>query len=140
MAQQKQHKVIQTNICLKLMKKYKKQRPKETGRNIQYDIQAMRGDPRKMERWQQQREQTITITPHDTATQGWGKIKIALQSALTENYPQKKHIRKEPDPEWAKNEKQWRKEEEWEELQQRIAKRHKLQQRIQMIDKETQEK
>ena len=47
MAHQKQHKVIQVDMRLKLMKHYKEDQPPETGLQIQYDVKKLREDPQK---------------------------------------------------------------------------------------------
>ena len=49
-----QHKVIQMDICLKLMREYKQGESKETGKQIQYDLQALRKDTDKLTRWNKQ--------------------------------------------------------------------------------------
>ena len=52
-----QHKVIQMEIRLKLMKHYKKHKPPETGKSIHYDLIQLREDPQKIDRWISQRNE-----------------------------------------------------------------------------------
>jgi len=73
MAQQKQNKVIQMDIRLKLMKYYKEDQPPETGLQIQYDIKKLREDPQKAERWLTQRNAPPEIAPETTAEEDWEK-------------------------------------------------------------------
>ena len=73
MAQQKQHKVIQMDIRLKLMKHYKEDQPPETGLQIHYDIKKLREDPQKAERWLTQRNAPPEIAPETTAEEDWEK-------------------------------------------------------------------
>ena len=75
-AQRKQHIVIHMDICIKLMKQYKKGNPEETGKHILYDIQDLRRDPRKITRWIEQREEPPGDNkngPTGTTEQIWGK-------------------------------------------------------------------
>ena len=71
---QLQHKVIQMEIRLKLMKHYKEHKPPETGKHIQYDLTKLRADPQKIDRWTSQRnEPPEQINPETTSEEDWGK-------------------------------------------------------------------
>ena len=134
MAQQKQHKVIQMDIRLKLMKHYKEDQPPETGLQIHYDIKKLREDPQKAERWLTQRNAPPEIAPETTAEEDWEKIKKPIQHTLQKIYPKDNKQKGKQIPEWAKKAKQWSTEKEWEEMQQRLNKRNELQQQITKID------
>ena len=59
MAKKQQHGVIQMDIRLRMVGNYKKQKPKETGKRIKYNIKQMRNDPHKIERWVTQRNEPL---------------------------------------------------------------------------------
>ena len=86
---QRQHKVIQMEIRLKLTKHYKKHKPPETGKHIQYDLLKLREDPQNIERWLTQRYEPPDITKSTHAAEDWGKIKGPIQQALQTIYPAK---------------------------------------------------
>ena len=54
--QQRQHAVIRMDITLNLIQKYYKPHIKETGTQIQYDIQQLKDNPSKMDLWYKQRK------------------------------------------------------------------------------------
>ena len=60
MAQQRQHGVIRMEICLKLMRKYKTPKQKESGAPVKYDIDLLRKDPEKIHRRIRQREEFLS--------------------------------------------------------------------------------
>jgi len=94
-AQQQQHKVIRMDIRrLKLMKHYKKHKPPETGKRIQYDILKLREDPQKIERWLTQRYEPPDITKSTPAAEDWDKIKAPIHKRYKQYTPQKTNIKK----------------------------------------------
>ena len=92
MARQRQHGVIQIDICLKMIQDYKKKKRTEKGSQITYDIQAMREDPRKLSRWLQQGE-VPTYSDTENATQMWGNVKNTYTKRITTQLPHKNIIK-----------------------------------------------
>ena len=74
--------------------KLQKRQPKETGKQIKYDIQELRRDPQKIARWAKQREELPEFQPQETATQMWKKLKQYIQQGITQSYPLKKEEEK----------------------------------------------
>ena len=95
MMQQQQHGVIQMNICLKLMRKYKRIQHRETGNQIKYDIQELRQDPQKIARWIKQRESPPEWQTQDNANTMWAKLKKTIHQGLIQCYPCDKKMKKQ---------------------------------------------
>jgi len=74
MAQQRQHAVIQMDITLRLAKNYHQNPTPETGTHIKYDIQALRTEPRKLEKWF-----SIEKTKGEEERENWEQIKGKIQ-------------------------------------------------------------
>ena len=122
MAQQ-QHGVVQMDICLKLMKTTKITR--ETGKRIKYDIQELRQEPQKIARWFARRETPPEPNNQETTQQIWEKVRKTLPRTSTK-LSHKKHPQNQLPP-WAQKAQQWSTPGEWEEFQQQIERRQKLQ-------------
>jgi len=135
MAQQQQHKVIQMEIRLNLMKHYKEHKPPDTGKHIQYDLTKLRADPQKIDRWMTQRNELPEHINHKTtAEEDWEKIKTPIQQAIQTVYPKKHPSQDKQSPEWAEKAKQWSTPQEWDTMQELIKERENKQKRIQGLD------
>jgi len=103
---------------------------------IKYDLNELREDPQKTERWLTQREEPPEFHNNTTAEEDWGKIKKPIQQALETLYPMKNHKKEEKNqtPIWAKKAKQWSTKEEWGRMQQHLEERNQLQKQLTKID------
>ena len=93
MAQQKQHRVIQMDIRLKLMKHYKNAFT-ETGIQIEYGLKKLREDPQETERWLTQRNTPPEITLETTAEEDWGWNKKTKTTSTPNNMPQEQQTKR----------------------------------------------
>merc|ERR1712112_602583 len=130
-----QHKVVQMEIRLNLMKHYKEYKPPDTGKHIQYDLTKLRADPQKIDRWMTQRNELPEHINHKTtAEEDWEKIKTPIQQAIQTVYPKKHPSQDKQSPEWAEKAKQWSTPQEWDTMQELIKERENKQKRIQGLD------
>ena len=94
MNQQRQHAVIKMDITLNLLQKYHRPHIPETGKEIQYDIQQLRGNPNTLKLWFKQRTEQEETNQEinnpknlNTTNEQWGKLKQKIHSGLKECYP-----------------------------------------------------
>merc|ERR1712226_632276 len=102
--------------------------------------QSMRENPEKMLTWIQKQEKesgTEEDISTKSATEIWEELKAQIQEGLKQNFPPRQT--KQDTPDWAKEAKKWSTAQEWEELQEHITTRKKLQSTITRLDRRTKE-
>jgi len=95
MQQDKQHKSIYMQICLKLAKEYRRTPKPETGTKITYNIQDLKLHPEKLKKCLELQTQHFEYDNNKTTQQNWTLIEKTIHTALQNTYPyKKKHNKK----------------------------------------------
>jgi len=134
MLQEKQHNVIYMQICVKLMRNYRKNAKPETGTEITYNIQDLRLYPEKLTKHMELKEETYEYQKEQTPQQNWGKIEKKLQTALITLYPHTHtKTQQQKDQDWINKQKTWSNADERQTMEYLINQRRNLQKRLEQL-------